>query len=132
MINLHPTDRQLRNFGLTSLLALPLTAALWSPGSLAAAAYAAMIGGLLAGVGVVWPRGLRPLLVAINIVTAPLVLLVHDMVLSLAFFLVVVPTGLVFRLIGRDALKLKIDRSAITYWQPKKQPRDARSYFQRW
>ena len=59
-------------------------------------------------------------------------LVIHDLVLSLAFFLVVVPVGLVFRLFGRDPLQLKIDRSAGTYWQPKKQPRDVRSYFRRW
>ncbi len=94
--------------------------------------YAAAIGGLLAAIGIAWPRGLRPLLVAINVVTAPLVLLIHDLVLSLAFFVVVVPVGLIFRLFGRDPLQLKIDRGAGTYWQPKKQPRDVRSYFQRW
>ncbi len=131
-INFHPTDRQLRTFGLTSLLALPLAAELWTRGSLAAVVYATAIGGLLAAVGIAWPRGLRPLLVAIHIVTAPLVLLIHDLVLSLAFFAVVVPVGLVFRLIGRDPLQLKIDRGAASYWQPKKQCRDVRSYFRRW
>ena len=132
MIDFHPGDRQVRNFGLTSLVALPLVAALWTRGSLPAILSAAAIGGLLAAIAIAWPRGLRPLLVAINIVTAPLVLLIHDMVLSLAYFLVVVPVGLVFRLFGRDPLQLKIDRGAGTYWQSKKQPRDVRSYFQRW
>ena len=132
MINFHPDNRQVRNFGLASLAALPLAAALWTRGSLPAIAYAAAISGLLAAMGVAWPRGLRPLLVAINIVTAPLALAIHDLVLSLAFFVVIVPVGLVFRLFGRDPLQLKIDRGAGTYWQPKRQPRDVRSYFRRW
>ena len=114
------------------LLALPLAAALWTRGSLPAIGYAAAIGGLLAAIGIAWPRGLRPLLVAMNVVTSPLALVIHDLVLSLAFFVVVVPVGLVFRLFGRDPLQLKIDRGASTYWQPKKQPRDVRSYFRRW
>ena len=131
-INWHPDNRQIRNFGLASLAALPLATALWTRGSLPAVGAAAAIGGLLAALGLVWPRGLRPLLVAINVATAPLALVIHDLVLSLAFFVVVVPVGLVFRLLGRDPLQLKIDRSASTYWQLKPQPRDARSYFRRW
>ena len=47
-------------------------------------------------------------------------------------FSVVVPVGLAFRLFGRDPLQLKMDRHSSTYWQPKKQPRDVRSYFRRW
>ena len=132
MINWHPDNRQVRNFGLASLVALPLAAALWTRGSLPAIAYLAVAGGLLAAMAVAWPRGLRPLVVAINVVTAPLALVIHDLVLSLAFFLVVVPVGLVFRLFGRDPLQLKFDRQASTYWQPKRQPRDVRSYFRRW
>ena len=111
---------------------MPLAVSLWTRGSFPAIGYAAAIGGLLAMVGIVWPRALRPLLVAISVVTSPLVLLVHDLVLSLAFFVVIVPVGLVFRLFGRDPLHLKIDRGAGTYWQPKKQPGDVRSYFRRW
>ena len=61
--------------------------------------------------------------------TVPLALVIHDLVLSLAFFVVVVPVGLVLWLFGRDPLQLKIDRRTSTYWQPKKQPRDVRSYF---
>ena len=131
-INWHPDNRQVCSFGLTSLVALPLAAALWTHGSPWAMGYAAAIGGLLAAIGIVWPRGLRPLLVATNVVTAPLAWVVHDLVLSLAFFVVVVPVGLVFRLFGRDPLQLRIDRNASTYWQSKKQPRDVRSYFRRW
>ncbi len=131
-INWHPTDRQVRNFALTSLAALPLATAIWTRGYLPAINYAVLMGGGLALLGTLWPRGLRPLLVAINVVTAPLALIVHDGVLSVAYFGLVVPVGLLFRFLGRDALQLKIDRKASTYWQPKKQPSDARSYFRRW
>lgn len=131
-INWRPDNRQVRNFGLVSFVALPLAAALWTRGSLPAIVSAVAIGGLLSALGTVWPRALRPLLVAINVVTTPLALVIHDLVLSLAFFVVVVPVGLVFRLCGRDPLQLRIDRSASTYWEPKKRAGDARSYFRRW
>jgi hypothetical protein len=131
-INWNPSIRQLRTFGLTSLLALPLATALWSRGSMTAIGYAAAIGAVLAATALLWPRGLRPLLVAINVATWPLVMMVHDMVLLLAFYGVIVPVGLMFRLLGRDALHLKIDRNAATYWETRKQPSGVRSYFRRW
>jgi hypothetical protein len=131
-INWNPSRRQLRTFGLMSLLALPLATALWTRGSLPAIGYAATIGGALAVVGLVWPRGLRPILVAINVITWPLVLVVRDLVLVVAFYGVIVPVGLVCRLFGRDALQLKIDRHAASYWQEKQQPANVRSYFRRW
>ena len=37
--------------------------------------------------------------------------------------------GLVMRLIGRDALGLRIDRGAATYWVPKARPDGVKSYF---
>jgi hypothetical protein len=132
VINWHPSNRQVRNFGLTSLAAGPLATGWWTHGSWFAVTCALAVGGALAAVSIAWPRGLRPLLVAMNVATEPLVLLVHDLVLSLAFFAVIVPVGLFFRLIDRDPLQLKIDRRAGSYWQPKKQPRGVRSYFRRW
>ena len=131
-INWRPDNRQVRIFGLTSLLSCRWPPRVGTRGALPAVACAAAIGGLLAATGMIWPRVLRPLVVAVNVATAPLALVIHDLVLSLAFFLVVVPLGLVFRLFGRDPLQLKIDRKVSSYWQPKKQPRDMRSYFRRW
>lgn len=42
--------------------------------------------------------------------------IVNPLVMGLMFFLVVLPTGLVMRLLGRDLLRLRIDRSATSYW----------------
>ena len=131
-INFHPSIRQLRTFGLMSLAALPLGAAIWTHGSWTTVGCAAAAGGVLAAVGLAWPQGLRPILVMLNVITWPLVLIVHDMVLIAAFFGVLVPVGFVFRLFGRDPLQLKLDRRAATYWQPKPRPADVRSYFRRW
>jgi hypothetical protein len=72
------------------------------------------------------------MVVALNIATWPIVIAVNEIVLLAGFFGVIVPVGLLFRLFGRDALQLKIDRSAASYWQAKKQPAGARSYFRRW
>jgi hypothetical protein len=45
------------------------------------------------------------------------------------YFVIFLPVAIVFRLIGRDALQRVLNRSAATYWQPKRQAADARSYF---
>lgn len=42
--------------------------------------------------------------------------IVNPIVMGLVFFVVVVPTALLFRLQGKDKLRLKADRSAKSYW----------------
>ena len=44
---------------------------------------------------------------------------------GILFLLVMTPLGLFFRLIGRDALKLRIERDRASYWEPKAQPAGA-------
>jgi hypothetical protein len=47
--------------------------------------------------------------------------LVAKVILALVFVLVVTPLGLLFRLTGKDALRLKRTRNADTHWQPAKE-----------
>ena len=42
--------------------------------------------------------------------------IVTPIVMLLVFFLTVFPTGLIMRLLGKDLLNIKIDRSAPSYW----------------
>ena len=131
-INWNPSIRQLRTFGLTSLLAMPLAAGLWTCGSVTAVTLAIAVGAAFTAIALSRPQVLRPLLVSIHVATWPLVVIVNELVLLAAFCVVIIPVGLLFRLIRRDALQLKVDRNAATYWQPKKQPAGVRSYFRRW
>jgi len=49
--------------------------------------------------------------------------------LSAVFYVLFVPVGLFMKLIGRDPLDRKIDRSAETYWKEREQaPADPESY----
>lgn len=41
---------------------------------------------------------------------------VNPFVLALLFFATIVPMGLVMRAFGRDALRLKLDKNATSYW----------------
>lgn len=47
--------------------------------------------------------------------------LVATVILAVVFVLLVTPLGLLFRLTGKDALRLKRTRNSDTYWQPAKE-----------
>jgi hypothetical protein len=131
-MNWSPTDRQLRQFGLIALAAFPLLGWLWSAGNITVVYVAAAAGGLLAVVGLLCPRAIKPVFLALSLLAIPIGMLVSEIALGLIFYGLFVPMGLVFRLIGRDALQRKFHREANTYWQHKRQPADAASYLQQW
>jgi hypothetical protein len=127
-INWKPTDRQLRQFGCICLVALPLVAWLWGGGPRLIVGLA-VAGGLLAAAGWAWPQVLRPVFLALSLMATPIGLLLGELAMLLIYFGVFLPIGLVFRVIGRDALGRRFEPEASSYWQPKKQPRDVASYY---
>jgi hypothetical protein len=68
------------------------------------------------------PRILAPL----NHLWTRFGLLLHRIVspvtLGLMFFVIVTPTGLILRALGKDPLRLKFDRSARSYWVDRQPP----------
>jgi hypothetical protein len=54
---------------------------------------------------------------------------VSHILLAVVYFGIVTPIGLIMRLAGRDALGLKRDPNATTYWVPHAMPKDSRRYF---
>jgi hypothetical protein len=46
---------------------------------------------------------------------------VSRILLTIIFFLVITPMGLIFRVIGKDPMERKLDRKAISYWSKKEQ-----------
>ena len=139
-LDLNPPPRILRQFGLIGLMAFaalatmaywhvglfrPLSpeAARWSVYVLAAlAAYS----GLFAAV---MPRGLRPLYVLLTIVSYPIGVVVFHVVMAVVFYLVITPMGILFKIVGRDALHRRFDPAAPTYWIRRRPPADAKRYF---
>jgi Saxitoxin biosynthesis operon protein SxtJ len=84
--------------------------------------WAFLLAGLFSAVGVLQPIWLRPL----NKVWTKLGLLmgrvVSPVVTGLLFYLVVTPTGLLFRLFGKDPLRLAFEPGAKSYWIERKPP----------
>ena len=48
--------------------------------------------------------------------------IVAPIVMALVYFVTVVPTGLIMRLLGKDLLKQKLDKNAKSYWIERKEP----------
>ena len=48
--------------------------------------------------------------------------IVAPIVMTLVYFVTVVPTGLIMRLLGKDLLKQKLDKHAKSYWIERKEP----------
>ncbi len=71
----------------------------------------------------------RWLFVVLLVVAFPIGFVLSHVLIAAIYYLVITPIGLVFRLIGRDALGRRIDRSLPTYWHERGAPRPASSYF---
>lgn len=133
-INTNPSRKQLRQFGLLSLLSLPLAAWLWT-GLSVFAAWALAVGFCLALIGQFAPRILRPVFIGLILITAPIGIVVTEVILLLAFFGLFLPLSLLFRLLGRDALQRHQwpHRGAIrSYWVARPGRPRARNYYRQW
>jgi hypothetical protein len=80
-------------------------------------------------VGLIRPEWLRPIYVGWMILAFPIGWIISQLIVALLFFGLFVPMGLVFRLIGRDALNLRRRPDLDTYWIPRPAPPDPRQYF---
>jgi hypothetical protein len=121
-----PSDR---TFGLSlgTLAALVGGVGWWNGDAGANAAFTVAV--LLAGGALVAPRALRPLNIAWARLGALLNRVVSPVVLAVIFFGVLTPYSVVMRVMGRDALRRRADRSATTYWIERDQPGpDANSF----
>jgi hypothetical protein len=72
--------------------------------------------------GLIYPRAIRPVFTLALAVSWPLGWMISHLILALVFGAVFIPLGLVFRLIGRDALLVRTDRRRESYWLSKPPP----------
>lgn len=138
-INWKPKDRQLKQFGLISLVGFPLAGwvlsglpgwkTVWSDGSTAAVCSLMLLGVTLATLGFVRPQLLKPVFLLLSLVTFPIGLVVSEVVVLTVYVTAFVPMGLFFRLTGRDAMQRTIDRNRPSYWEVKPQSTGPKSYF---
>ncbi len=89
------------------------------------------VGGAMATVAWLRPRWLRPVFIGLLIAAAPLSMIFGELSMLLLYFGVFLPIGILFRLLRRDALQLRMNRNQETYWQSKTEPKDLASYYRR-
>jgi hypothetical protein len=115
-----PTDRAtLRKFGLVVggvFLAIGLFFLWRHPNR---TPYFAGPGGVLMVAGAVIPQVLRWVYIAWMSLAFVLGFVMAHVILTLFFYLIITPLGLLARLAGKDFLALKLDRAARSYWLPR-------------
>jgi hypothetical protein len=119
-INKNPSPRELKVFGLglVPLSAVLAGVAYFHHGSERAALYLLGVGVALAIVYQVAPAARRSIYLGWVYLTFPIGWTVSHVVMGLVYYGVLTPIALILRLTGRDALKLRLDRNAATYWTP--------------
>jgi hypothetical protein len=140
-VDWHPGRAQLRSFGLVyaavsaglgtwaflhhrvlGLDLAPDTSAWVATGLWGMAAGSAVVAALA-------PRALRPLYCGLTAITLPIGYVVSHAVMTLVFFAVLTPIAVVFRLVGRDPLRRRWERTRGTYWEPRGASGDVRRYY---
>jgi hypothetical protein len=118
-IEWHPSDRQLRVFGVAGLPASILAALilhfLWGTSWLGALAVVAA-GTAIFLCSLLSQAVTRILYVSLTLVAMPIGVVVSFVLLAVFYFLLLTPLALVFRLIGRDSLCRRYEPQAQSYW----------------
>jgi saxitoxin biosynthesis operon SxtJ-like protein len=113
---LDTSPRNLRKFGLVVGGVFGLLAVwFWWRGK-ALYPYVLIPGVFLVVVGLIWPKVLKQVYVIWMSLALVLGLIVSTALLTILFYLVVTPIGLVARLSGKDFLSRKLDPNVNSYW----------------
>ena len=85
-------------------------------GGAAPRVWSLIVAGAFLAIAVVYPRLLAPL----NRLWLKFGLLLHritnPIIMGFVFFLAVVPTALIMKMLGKDPLRRKLDKDAASYW----------------
>lgn len=114
-----PSDRK---FGLTIGIACLFVAGWLLFRHRGGVAWLSGIGVLLIALALVAPALLRPLNLAWMKLGLALNAIVSPVVLGIVFFGAITPVALLMRARGRDALRLRADREAASYWVSREPP----------
>jgi hypothetical protein len=126
-----PDSRKLRQFAVASavfagILGAWLCFGLDLPAVSAVIAWSAGAAVLVAGLLV--PRAVLPLYVALTAVALPIGLVLSTVILAVVYFLLVTPIGLGMRVLGGDAMGRRRRRSEESFWTRRPPPADVKRY----
>lgn len=126
-IDWNPSPRKLRQFAFC--LALFSIVVAWYQG---ASWPLAVVVSFVLAISFLWPAVLKPVFLAISLVTLPLGFLFGELALLLIYFGVFLPIGCLFRIIKRDALQRQLRRDALSYWEVRPAEPAKKSYLRRY
>jgi hypothetical protein len=111
------SKNDLKKFGLTVGTVLLLIGALLFYFTKPSAIYFAGIGGFLILSGLIAPTILKPLNKAWMSLAIVLGFVMTRVILSILYFLILTPIGLIAKVFGKKFLDLKIDKNKTSYWE---------------
>lgn len=138
-IDWNPSERKLRQFAVASLFGFPLLgfmlnrllplSQLAPPNSILIGA--AGLGAAVCLVGLIFPRAIRPVYVALTAIAFPIGLVLGFLLLPLIYFGVLTPISLLLRALGKDPMNRTMGQGA-TYWIKRPPAPAAASYFRQY
>jgi len=111
-----------RAFGVVFAVVFAIVA-LWPViGGGAVRIWAAAVAAAFLAVALAWPAALAPLNRAWTAFGLVLHKITNPIIMGLVFFGAVLPTALIMRALGKDPLRLRLDRGAKSYWIEREPP----------
>lgn len=88
------------------------------------------VGWAIGSVGLAVPQAIRWVYVGWMLAAFPIGWVISHLLLAAIFFGVIMPIGLILRVLGRDPMRKAFDRSTSTYWIARPaEPTDSQRYF---
>jgi hypothetical protein len=125
-IDKNPSSKTLRQFAAASCVALPLLG--WTFGETIGLGCGVVVAKLMVAAAVARPQSLRLPFLGLSYATAPLGLVVGEILAVLMYFAVFAPIGLLLRATGRDPLARRFEPESKSYWTPKRRAPSGASY----
>ena len=130
------SKKALRSFGwVVGGVLLIIAAVVWWRNDFAVTTAAAILGGLgaaLTVLGLTVPVILKPVYRVWMALAVVLGFIMTRVILTMVYYLIMTPTGLIMRLLGKDPLDRKIDPNAASYWIEKTYPDDAKERLEKY
>lgn len=128
-MNLNPTKKELKKFGLVfSLILLAIGLLNMHKGRVNVFFYLGAASLLALGLAVFYPGGIKPFYFVITRVGRLIGWINTRVLLILVYYLILTPTGLIFRIFNRNFLARSFDQDCRSYWLPKVMPLSKDSY----
>lgn len=122
--------KELREFGLTIGIILVILGGLLLWRHRPAYPYFLTVGGLFIAFGLILPKALKPLQIAWMALGLVLGFFVSRIILMILFYAVITPIGLLTRLLGKDILDERIDKSKTSYWHRRQDGKKEKSSYE--